>query len=106
MSDERRALPRRRCWASSCRVLGGIPLEATVRDISPQGIGLLCGGPVRPGEVLNLHLSGRRVRLAVTLRVRVVHAGQRPDGRWLVGGALEPPLPEALARELSCLTRP
>jgi hypothetical protein len=87
-------------------VLGGISLEVTARDISSKGIGLLCDSPVEAGEVLNLHLSGRGVRLAVMLRVRVVHAGKMPDGRWLVGGAFEPPLPKALARELSSLTRP
>jgi PilZ domain len=104
MSPERRALPRNRCRASFCRVMGGIPLEVTVRDISSAGIGLLCDGPVQPGEVLNLHLSGRGVRLAVMLPVRVVHAGERPDGRWLVGCAIEPPLPKALASALSSPT--
>ena len=106
MREERRSLPRRRCRASSCRVLGGLPLEVTVRDITPAGIGLLCDGPVQPGAVLDLHLSGRGVRLAVALRVRVAHTTEMPDGQWLVGGAFEPPLPEALASELSALTRP
>jgi hypothetical protein len=42
----------------------------------------------------------------VALRVRVVHASELQDGQWLVGGAFEPPLPEALASELTSLTRP
>jgi hypothetical protein len=53
MNEERRALPRNRC-----RVMGGIPLDVTVRDISSAGIGLLCDGPVLPGAVFDLHLSG------------------------------------------------
>ena len=57
---------------------------------------------MQTGEVLDLHLSGRGVRLAVAVRVRVAHAAERPAGRWLVGGAAEPPLPNALASELSC----
>ena len=61
---------------------------------------------MQTGEVLDLHLSGRGVRLAVALRVRVAHTTEMPDGQWLVGGAFEPPLPEALASELSALTRP
>ena len=106
MREERRSLPRRRCRASSCRVLGGLPLQVTVRDITSAGIGLVCHGPVQPGEVLALHLSGRGVRLAVALRVRVVHASELPDGQWLVGGSFEPPVPQALASELTSLTRP
>jgi hypothetical protein len=106
MREERRNLPRRRCRASSCRVLGGLPLQVTVRDITPAGIGLVCDGPVQPGAVLDLHLSGRGVRLAVALRVQVVHATEMSDGQWLVGGAFEPPLPQALASELTSLTRP
>ena len=106
MREERRNLPRQRCRASSCRVMGGLPLEVTVRDITAAGIGLLCDGPVQPGAVLDLHLSGRGVRMAVAVRVRVVHASEMPDGRWLVGGSFKPPLPQALASELSALTRP
>jgi hypothetical protein len=86
--------------------MGGLPLEVTVRDITSAGIGLLCDGPVQPGEVVDLHLSGRGIRLAVALRVRVVHASEMPDGQWLVGGSFEPPLPQALASELSALNRP
>ena len=56
---------------------------------------------MQPGEVLDLHLSGRGVRLTAPLRVRVVHTTETPEQQWLIGGAFEAPLPEALASELS-----
>jgi hypothetical protein len=94
---ERRAVARRPCQSSSCRLLGGAAWEARIHDISPLGVGLLCEGPAQPGEWLDLRLSGQGSALGLALRVRVVHAVALPDGRWLVGCAFDAPLPDALA---------
>jgi hypothetical protein len=94
---ERRVVARRPCQSSSCRVLGGAAWEATIRDIAPLGVALLCEGPAQPGEWLDLRLSGQGSPLGLALRGRVVHAAALPDGRWLVGCAFDAPLPDALA---------
>jgi PilZ domain len=101
--SNRRAAPRYPCRASSCRFLRGIPWKVEVRDISALGIGLLCEGPVQPGELLSLHLSGACIHLAVALQTRVVHAEVRSDGCWLAGCIFDPPLPTALVTKLHAL---
>ena len=93
---ERRAVARRPCERSYCRLLEGVPRDAELRDISSRGLGLLCEAPVRPGEFVNLHLRGSHTRLGLGLRARVVHSEQRPDGRWIAGCAFDQTLPDAL----------
>ena len=93
---ERREVARRPCQSSSCRLLGGAAWEASIRDISPLGVALLCEGPAQPGEWLDLQLSGQDSLVGLALRARVVHARAIPDGRWLVGCAFDAPLPDAL----------
>jgi hypothetical protein len=97
IATDRRAVARRRCRTStSCRLLGDVPRGAELRDISPQGVGLLCPNPVNPGEHLHLHLSAPRTGLGLALRARVVHSQESPDGRWLAGCVFDERLPESL----------
>jgi len=97
LATDRRAVARRRCRVStSCRLLGEVPREAELRDISALGVGLLCPDPVNPGEHLDLHLSGPSTSLGLALRARVVHSQERPDGRWLAGCVFDETLPDSL----------
>jgi hypothetical protein len=93
---ERRALPRRPCDGFSCRLLEEMPRGVEPRDFSPEGIGLLCESPVEEGELLSLHLSRPGNPLGLGLRARVIHAKERPDGRWVAGCAFDNNLPDAL----------
>jgi PilZ domain len=94
-SAERRWVPRCPCRASFCRLLGGVDREAQVRDLSTSGVGLLCNGPVQPGQLLSLRLSGPSTAIALAMQARVAHAHERADGRWLVGCAFDRRLPDA-----------
>jgi hypothetical protein len=95
-ANDRRAVARRRCHISSCRLLAEVPRRAELGDLSPLGLGLLCEGPVNPGELLNLHLSGPGSRLGLALRARVIHSQVRSDGRWMAGCAFDQTLPDSL----------
>jgi hypothetical protein len=97
---DRRARPRRRCRASFCRLLGSPAVRVEVRDITRWGIGLLCPGPLRPGEVVTLQLGGRRLGLAAALRARVAWSERRRDGRWEAGCVFDPALPHPLIQSL------
>lgn len=68
--------------------------EATVRNISCEGIGLLLGRRFEPGALLSIELTestGDRQRL---LLARVAHATQQAEGKWLVGCTLVNPVTE------------
>jgi PilZ domain-containing protein len=60
-------------------------LQASVRDMSATGIGLLVNQPLKSGSVLILNLQTGRHRLARPLPVRVMHAAPAGEGNWLVG---------------------
>ena len=75
-------------------------MQVEVRDITRSGIGLLCSEPLQPGEIATLQLSGRRLRLATALRVRVVRSKKRLDGRWEAGCVFDPALPYSLIQAL------
>jgi hypothetical protein len=69
-----------------------------VVSLSAEGAGLVTDAEVRAGEVLVLHLRNPAADFSWGGRARVAHAARRPDGRWLVGCALERELgPEELA---------
>lgn len=102
-SADRRAEVRRPCSASSCLLLnesGEASPPAEVRDISPAGVGLLCAGPLRPDDVVDLELTGPDMGIALGLRARVVHAVERPDGRWVIGCEFKRSIPETLVSML------
>ncbi len=95
---ERRAVTRRTCNASSCRLFtaDGDVRPAKVWDISRGGVGLLCHTPLSPGESLGVELSGPGSRITFALEARVVHAEARPDGRWTLGCAFAQNIPASL----------
>jgi hypothetical protein len=89
LPDERRGAERLPLEPTSvCRVMcegqEGEP-QATVRDLSATGIGLLIDRPLKPGSVLILSLQTGDHRLARPLPVRVMHSSPATEGNWLVG---------------------
>jgi hypothetical protein len=68
--------------------------EATVRNISCEGIGLLLGRRFEPGALLAIELTESSEGRQLLLLARVAHATQQPEGSWLVGCTLMNPLSE------------
>lgn len=68
--------------------------EATVRDVSPEGIGLLLSRRFEPGALLSIELIDSRDDQSRLLLGRVAHATSRPEGGWLIGCILVSPLTE------------
>ncbi len=66
--------------------------EATVRDISPEGIGLLLNRRFEPRAVLSIELIDSRDERPRLLLARVIHATALPEGGWLIGCELVSPL--------------
>jgi len=67
-----------------------------VRDISPEGIGLVLNGYLEVGTFLNVNLS-TATRYARPLRARVVRTQRIGKRTWILGCVLNPPLrPEEL----------
>ncbi len=74
--------------------------QATVRDICPDGIGLLLARRFEPGALLTIEITentGGRKRL---LLGRVAHATAWPEGGWLIGCTLLSPLTDDDVRAL------
>src|SRR5262249_40016246 len=97
---ERRTGPRRRCQAAHMvRMLArpGFPsFKALVRDVSPQGLGLLLDRPLEPGTMLAIQLRGCRQRgLSCVLTARVRHCTELAEGAWVVGCSLSRRLSQA-----------
>lgn len=93
---ERRASVRfQSSLKGSCQTLSAhreTSWEATVRDISPEGIGLLLSRRFEPAAVLSIELIDSRDSQPHMLLARVVHATARPEGGWLIGCELVSPL--------------
>jgi hypothetical protein len=70
-------------WGSG----GGESAAARVHNISTTGISLDTPVRIRPGSVLVIKLLSKERGLSRPLLVRVIHSTQKPDGRWLSGGA-------------------
>lgn len=95
---ERRASVRFQSNAKgSCQTLSAqrdTAWEATVRNISCEGIGLLLGRRFEPGELLTIELTEAAEGRKRLLLARVAHATSQPEGHWLVGCTLIHPLSE------------
>lgn len=84
---ERRVWVRRR-WNGTCRVRhqttpSEVIEQATIRDISAGGIGLVLSTGVNPGAILEIEFRGDRYPRS--LLAYVAHASQRADRTWIVG---------------------
>lgn len=62
--------------------------EATVRNISCEGIGLLLGRRFEPGALLSIELTETIEGRQRLLLARVAHATPQPEGKWLIGCTL------------------
>lgn len=81
----------------SCQTLSaqrGTAWQATIRDISQDGIGLLLARRFEPGSTLSIELTDAAGEQAHLLLGRVAHATARPEGGWVIGCALLNPLSE------------
>jgi hypothetical protein len=87
-----RAFPRSRCRAAhpvrlTAPGLPSVPRLASLRDLSPTGVGLLVDRLVEPGVVFVVEVltwGGTPLRLVA----RVVQASPCSEDRWLLGCAL------------------
>lgn len=87
-SERRRYKRRRRPGAVSFRVgaaAGGPWLDAQLVDLSAGGVGLLSDRRLEGGTVLTLRFAPQAGVIPVLAHVRVAHAQEQPDGRWLLG---------------------
>lgn len=66
--------------------------EATVRNISCEGIGILLGRRFEPGTLLAIEVTESNEQRQRLLLGRVAHATLQPDGKWLIGCTLMNPL--------------
>lgn len=66
--------------------------EATVRNISCGGIGLILGRRFEPGALLSIELTESIEGRQRLLLARVAHATPQPEGKWLIGCTLVNPL--------------
>jgi hypothetical protein len=96
LPEERRASVRYRSDAKgSCQTLSvrrETSWNAIVRDISPEGIGLLLARRFEPGVLVAIELTAAGDDQTRLLLARVAHATARPEGDWLVGCTLVSPL--------------
>jgi hypothetical protein len=74
--------------------------EATIRDISQQGIGLLLGRRFEPGVILVVELPRATEASSHLVVARVVRVVDQENGRWLVGCSLFNPLTHEELRAL------
>jgi hypothetical protein len=90
-SDDRSVLDRREAPRRPCRLptlVGGDANAgdaATVKDVSAKGVGLVLDRPLKLGAVVVIQLQSASLRLSRPMPVRVLHARQQEDGRWLHG---------------------
>jgi hypothetical protein len=89
---ERRSLERYACSRRRfVRVLARSMLEtsdASIRDFSMKGIGLVLDRCYEPGELLAIQLRSPTAGLSGILTAQVRYATQQRDGRWQVGCSL------------------
>jgi HD-like signal output (HDOD) protein len=91
-AERRRAGPRYSLTLNArCHLLGkagGPGWEATVENVSRNGLALRLGYEVQRGAVLELRFAGLGGRFARPLMVRVTNARSRSLGEWRVGCTL------------------
>src|SRR5438105_1470351 len=94
-SDKRRSV-RVPCLETSKRIVAAIGdnfCSAKVRNISPDGISLVIGRAMEPGQVISLDLIDTKTnRFSRTLDLRVTWCIEHPSGDWILGGAFGSPL--------------
>jgi hypothetical protein len=103
-SVDRRLVRRYRPLAAFCQVLAPAPLAGTcpLVKLSPRGACLALRRGVEVGGVIRLRLSNREQLISHEVALRVTHARQDAEGKWLAGGPFQVTLPcrvvEALLR--------
>jgi hypothetical protein len=96
VEEDRRATPRYPVNTdTSCPFL--MPLgedvgPAKIRDISTEGIGLLCSRPIPPGTLLVIGLKNAARNFSRTQVMQVAHTTQGVGGMYIIGGVFLSPL--------------
>ena len=89
--DDRRTLVRYISRAKGpCRLrrnTGEGPWLATIRNVSPQGIGLIAARAFKPGMLLTVELPDRSQE-GLSKLIRVTHAAPQAGSQWWVLGGL------------------
>ena len=103
--SERRTLVRRvTCVRMACRLrraTGEGPWNATIRNISENGIGLIADRPYKPNMLLAVEFPNRNQTYSRPKLFKVTHAAAQSGGKWWVfGGTFASPL---TAEELNSL---
>ncbi len=106
---ERRS-ERRTRFAAGCACLVIAPPDfrcraATIADVARSGLGLVVSEPIPVGTTVALRPDGP-LDLDRVLGMRVRHATQLPDGRWLLGCARARDLTDDVLRVLLQALRP
>jgi hypothetical protein len=86
-----------------CKTLAGWrgnTWEATIRDISQQGIGLVLSRRFEPGVILVVEVPRPTEASTHLVLARVVRVVEQDNGRWLVGCVLVNPLTREELRSL------
>src|SRR5262249_31127210 len=83
--EPRYALPAR-TWCRLRRAIGNLTWQATVRNLSTEGIGLILNRPVKAGMLLTVELPGHDQEPRMVKMMRVPHAAPQPGGCWWVAG--------------------
>jgi hypothetical protein len=106
-SDQRRELRATVRYSSGgttpCKTLAGWrgnSWEATIRDISQQGIGLILGRRFEAGVILVVEVPRPTEASTHLVLARVVRVIEQENGRWLVGCSLVNPLTREELRSL------
>jgi hypothetical protein len=90
--DDRRTVVRYVSRSKTpCRLrrnTGEGPWLATIRNVSPGGIGLIAGRPFKPGMLLTVELPRKGQGETVSKLMKVTHAAPRGGSAWWVLGGL------------------
>jgi PilZ domain-containing protein len=90
--DERRTTVRHTTRLKNpCPVVRTIedgPWMATVRNVSPRGVGLIAQRPFKVGAYLTIELPTRSGKLARPRLLKVTHASRQADSSWWTFGGM------------------
>jgi len=86
---EPRYRPRRRTACFLRRGVGNQTWQATIRNVSSEGIGLIVNQAIKTGMLLAVQLPGKEgPDSGIVKMIKVTHAIPQPGGTWWVAGGI------------------